>query len=782
MKKSLLFLGAMLLASASTFAQKPTSSVKAAMKRAATTEFVKAQVAPEAMAPVRDVKATNSVWKAPRRSVGNGFWYQRPEGSLYVSGSNSSSGAYWSYLYMPTFTEVLYKNMAEDKDGTTWKFITNTGNSYTPEQLGATVTEENDLKVVMPKIPENYISSLYIPQLSMGRRTYIFGDGMNDGENTIASTVALINGDSITAATNVNLAVGYYYGFSNGSSFGNTVRQMTMDDGSVVEVKTNALYEFYKKPITPLCISELFFRVVNYEGTPLMNDDTQMKVTVRKVNDDGSIGDVIADMPFSMADATYVENEDGKTFGAFLVSQKEQDAFGTEYAVPFIVKDEFVIIISGFEQPDVNFGLYMSGDLKGTDTDCFLNDGLVTPTCRSYVRVDNGEPLDGLYYCQAITKEQSDYYNEQDGDTYDWTRHYNAVIHLYCMNDVVKIADGFENMIADPEGGIVYASITETNPDTGQEETNLYGNIQYQSTLPRLSTWEGYEGEENYQFEGMPDWLKIVAHEDKYYDPDVDEQNDYYTLTQFEAEPLPAGLSGRKAEIHIVSERGADAVFTVTQGEPGDDPQPQDPVVFDFVAAGAAGEAVTKANLNFQVNMGEGKEDRTNRDFRGYKDYTGTVLPAECQVALGEEMKFDAEGLIVNQNRYLAIYGLKTGQVVKVWYEGAGDKVVTFCPGTSVDTKASINGTELVTGVSPIASGDAIKIDAAGEKNYIVMSVFSGMHIRQVIIAEDEATGIKNVNNEVKKNNAIFTLSGQRVAVPVRGQIYIQNGKKFMVK
>ena len=780
MKKSLLFLGAMLLASASTFAQKPTSSVKADMKRAATTEFVKAQAAPEAMAPVRDAKATNSVWQAPRRSVGNGFWYQRPEGSFYVSGSNSSSQAYWSYLYMPTFTEVTYKNMAEDKANATWKFIANSGTAYTPEQIGATVTEENDLKVVLPKIPEGYISSIYIPQLSMGRRTYTFGDGMNDGENPIPADVALINGDTISAVTDVNLAVGYYYGFSNGSSFGSGERNMTMEDGSVVPVKTNALYEFYKKPITPLCINELFFRVVNYEGTPLMNDDTEMKVTVRKVNEDGTIGDVIADIPFTMADATYVETEDGKTFGAFLVSQKEQDAFGTEYAVPFIVKDEFVIIISGLEQDGVNMSLYMTGDLKGVDTDCFLNEGMVTPTCRSYVRADTGEQLDGLYYCQAITKEQSDRYNEEDGDNTDWTRHYNAVIHIYGMQDVVNIYDGFENMIADPEGGVVYANIVETNPETGAEETNQYGTIQYQTTLPRLSTWEGYEGEDNYQFEGMPDWLRIVGHVDDYYAEDYD----FTTLTQLEADPLPAGLSGRKAEIHIISERGADAVFTVTQGEPGDDPQVGQPVVFDFVAAGAAGEAVAKLNLNFQVNMGEGKEDRTNRDFRGYQNYEGTVLPAECQVALGEEMKFDAEGLIVNQNRYLAVYGLKTGQVVKVWYDGVPEgKTVTYCPGTSVDTKASINGAELVSGVSPIASGDAIKIDAAGEKNYVIMSVFGGMHIRQIIIADDEATGINNVNNEAKKQNtAIFTLSGQRVAVPVRGQIYIQNGKKFMVK
>ena len=107
----------------------------------------------------------------------------------------------------------------------------------------------------------------------------------------------------------------------------------------------------------------------------------------------------------------------------------------------------------------------------------------------------------------------------------------------------------------------------------------------------------------------------------------------------------------------------------------------------------------------------------------------------------------------------------------------------TFCSGTSVDTQASIDGEQLVSAVSPIPSGAAIKIDQAGEKNYVVMSVFAGMRIRQVVIGNSEATGIEEVIvPERKANNAIYNLAGQRIATPVSGQIYIKNGRKFIMK
>ena len=45
----------------------------------------------------------------------------------------------------------------------------------------------------------------------------------------------------------------------------------------------------------------------------------------------------------------------------------------------------------------------------------------------------------------------------------------------------------------------------------------------------------------------------------------------------------------------------------------------------------------------------------------------------------------------------------------------------------------------------------------------------------------DETTVIENVVTE-KANGAIYDLSGRRVLNTVKGGVYIQNGKKFIVK
>ena len=191
--------------------------------------------------------------------------------------------------------------------------------------------------------------------------------------------------------------------------------------------------------------------------------------------------------------------------------------------------------------------------------------------------------------------------------------------------------------------------------------------------------------------------------------------------------------------------------------------------LYDFVASGAAAETLTKVSLNFQVNMGEGKEDRTNRDFRGYKDYAGTILPAECQVALGEEMKVDAQGLIVSQNRYFAVYGLHTGDKVTVIYSGVPEgKQPAYSVGTSVDTNAKIGENALVSPTSAINSGDVIEITKAGSKNYIIMSVFSGMRIEKVYIQKAalyNVTKAESITNGDIKLSATTAAAGDEVTV-----------------
>ena len=55
---------------------------------------------------------------------------------------------------------------------------------------------------------------------------------------------------------------------------------------------------------------------------------------------------------------------------------------------------------------------------------------------------------------------------------------------------------------------------------------------------------------------------------------------------------------------------------------------------------------------------------------------------------------------------------------------------------------------------------------------------------KNFIIKDDiEIEGIRSINNEeLEKNNAIYDLQGRRVAHPKQGEIYIQNGKKYINK
>ena len=60
-----------------------------------------------------------------------------------------------------------------------------------------------------------------------------------------------------------------------------------------------------------------------------------------------------------------------------------------------------------------------------------------------------------------------------------------------------------------------------------------------------------------------------------------------------------------------------------------------------------------------------------------------------------------------------------------------------------------------------------------------------GQGIREfdiVILSEEEATAINGVVERSTNDGAIYNLQGVRVDTPVKGQMYIQNGRKFIQK
>ncbi len=71
--------------------------------------------------------------------------------------------------------------------------------------------------------------------------------------------------------------------------------------------------------------------------------------------------------------------------------------------------------------------------------------------------------------------------------------------------------------------------------------------------------------------------------------------------------------------------------------------------------------------------------------------------------------------------------------------------------------------------------------EIAAKKAYLPIDQSSGARLLSVVFDDGDATGISNATAEMKADDAIFNLAGQRVAQPANG-LYIVNGKKVIVK
>lgn len=571
MKKILLSMVAMFAMSASTFAQEVVSKYSVEDQKAEAAMATKAPVAVANVAMVEaDFQRVDA--NAPRMSYDDGVYYQRPVGALYVSNNGTSR---YCYHYIPGLIDVTWKNMAEDKANSKWS------RSYTSSSTGelvvedAKANEDGDYVETMGLVSNGYISSYYIPTLTVGEKdykfTYTYANGTETAEN---SQTYLINGDSVMSVSQANKASGYWTGFSDGHIFGTGDRNVK-DGDETVPCYRHSIIEVFQKPFRTLYLSSIWFHFISdaTEKGAFLPEGKEMKVHIWKVNEKGSItNELLEDLTFTVNDTIWCYEsyaDDGTTvdgtYGAISIAKKEMDDFGTEYEVPILLDDAFAIEIEGFDQEGVEFSTYMV-DVMGTPTDYVDNGGFVRPTLCTFSRQDNGEMLnDKLYYVQYISST---------GENAQYARQYNAGIHLNCMYDIVNVLDGFDNMTAPVEGGAIYMESEEENED-GDLETVRYSTVQFESTLPRISTWEGMEGDDNYTYtfdgEEECEWLHVGEANDSYFE-------DYnVTLQVVEADPLPEGVAGRRAIVNITSERGAKSQdILVVQGE---DPGPANGIV-----------------------------------------------------------------------------------------------------------------------------------------------------------------------------------------------------------
>ena len=540
-----------------------------------------AQMAPVAAMPC-DVQFNAAATKTSRRTIADGVSYGRPYGSFYISGTSSNK---YLYLYIPPIKEVTYKNYATDKANAKWQY----GSSTLTDIEG---DENNDLTEVWPQVDRGYINSSYIPTLSVGGVSYKYADELTP------SRVSLINGDSILTVSQVNRLGGYYYGFSDASIFGTGDRNISVD-GATVACKRKNIVECFAKPIVPFCLSSFDFPVVSWndkitETTPPVATDfipegKQVTLKIIKMTEDGYFtNEVMAEVPITSADIETGTADDvikaGVGYGFVSVSRTTQDDFGTDILDPIVIDYPFAVVLDGFDQEGVNFSLYMV-NVEATERDWYELEGGVEGTLCQYVRKDNGEQLSGYYYVQTYPSSSQ------------YKRQYNALIYLTGMYDYAELVDEvYAKMTAPVEGGVIYAEYEEDG------QTVQDPSVQYYTICTRLSDWEGLEGTENYYFKDLPDWLTVTGYDDSYF------EKYNATIAQITAEPLPSGVQGRSAEIHLVSDKGADAgAITVVQGsiETGISATKANAKVADAAMFNMAGQRVNDSFKGLVIKNGQ---------------------------------------------------------------------------------------------------------------------------------------------------------------------------------
>ena len=253
---------------------------------------------------------------------------------------------------------------------------------------------------------------------------------------------------------------------------------------------------------------------------------------------------------------------------------------------------------------------------------------------------------------------------------------------------------------------------------------------------------------------------KIVVKARKYNDKGENTVNingSEFTLSDGTSEDCEVAYDGNTevSEIAITAPNKRTYVLAITvfYAEAGGDEGSA--IVYDFAAAQAAGETPL-ANLGygspFYVWERADKADSRRQDFKGYKDYTGSNLPAECNVFRRSDRYDQAaswvdgtSGLTCPNDREMVINGIQAGSKITIEYTGESEMLWASATGEGHQTVAVVGDTKepAVSGETAIPSGTPIRI-ASTECGYFGFKVKKGMVISKITIEEGEVPEVEN--------------------------------------
>ena len=231
------------------------------------------------------------------------------------------------------------------------------------------------------------------------------------------------------------------------------------------------------------------------------------------------------------------------------------------------------------------------------------------------------------------------------------------------------------------------------------------------------------------------------------------------TITAANIAAFKALEDGTVAELTLT-----DAVVTFVNGK-------------DMYVTDATG-SIDFYNCNLSYTAGQKLNGKIKVKYTVYKNTPEAVEPAENNLTATDGEATPQEVAISDVSISKVCDYVKISGKVKVLEETSGDKTFTnYYIADESDNKVmiyrkwkSLDGTDVTT----LNDGDEATITG------IVVPFNDTVEIA-VTAMESTSSSIENINAEIANDAPIFNIAGQRVEKAVKG-IYIQNGKKFIVK
>ena len=485
--------------------------------------------------------------KASRRSKATELYYAIPEGTAYACWNKEGRGYGATIIYVAPWQDFTFNNYSLNPTTNKWHFnYINSGNyrdltEYANEDGSYTASLEPGYYMAAPTLC-SVTDEQVTDSFTVGYPGAYWGQSAD-----YASYFTQVWVDSVATMSFINdhsNASAYGWGsVSNGYLYGTG----TIDGGDRGTGIVKAMFQDYPKPLTPMYVEDIFIGLKSVTLNPIPADGVArmyviaLKKEIREdeegpyevlVETTDTIAKLTATRDDFVADGTPGSSAYSST-GAYqsydvVFTQKEVDDFGMEMAVPFTIDQPFRVKIVGLDEEGVEFGAQRSVGI--TDEEVWVDEGIFQ-----------------VYY-PDVDKTYNHYY-KNSGIPFGFTALFDAVEVATSLSSDEAVFENTNQLKVSTDGKECYvaagdAALPGVYVYTAQPWTN------------------GDMSEEYYYAEDVPEWVLSL-------NIDTSNYEDYnLNIIGATCEPLPAGVTGRYAELYIQGRgvKSADPIYVI-QGD-----------------------------------------------------------------------------------------------------------------------------------------------------------------------------------------------------------------------